>query len=144
MNQLLAIAAIVEAATGLALIASPPIVTRLLLGADVSGLANALGRMGGFGLLSLGLACWPGRYATNLVPALRAMVIYNALITLFLVYLGIGGEWVGHLLWPAVALHAVLTVLLARTWIKSWQLKKSKGQRPESLNQRHRATGPGA
>ena len=57
MNQLLAIAAIVEAATGLALIASPPIVTRLLLGADVSGLANALGRVGVFALMSLGLAC---------------------------------------------------------------------------------------
>ena len=84
--------------------------------------------MGGFGLLSLGLACWPGRYATNPAPALRAMVIYNVLVTLFLVYLGIGGEWVGHLLWPAVAFHAVLTVLLTRMWIKSWQLKKSKGQ----------------
>ena len=37
------------------------------------------------------------------------MLTYNALATLYLVYLGIGGEWVGRLLWPAVVLHAVLT-----------------------------------
>ena len=37
---------------------------------------------------------------------------------LYLVYLGIGGEWVGSLVWPAVAAHAVLTFLLARGWFK--------------------------
>ena len=33
--------------------------------------------------------------------------------------LGIRGEWVGPLLWPAVALHAVLTLLLARAWFSA-------------------------
>jgi hypothetical protein len=29
-------------------------------------------------------------------------------------YLGLGGEWSEKLLWPAVLVHAVLTILLAR------------------------------
>jgi len=35
---------------------------------------------------------------------------------LYLIYLGLGGQWPGILLWPAVAVHAVLTILLARAW----------------------------
>lgn len=44
------------------------------------------------------------------------MATYGLLVTLYLSYLGIRGEWVGRLLWPAVALRAVLTLLLARAW----------------------------
>jgi hypothetical protein len=118
MNRLLAITAIIEATTGMALMASPSIVTRLLLGADVSGASIALGRMAGCGLLSLGLACWTGRDITNPGPARRAMLSYNLLITLFLVHLAVVGEMVGPLLWPVVVLHAVLTLFLARAWLK--------------------------
>ncbi len=42
------------------------------------------------------------------------MATYGLFVTLYLVYVGTRGEWVGPLLWPAVALHAVLTLLLAR------------------------------
>jgi len=38
------------------------------------------------------------------------MLLYNALATAYLLHLGIGGEWVGRLLWPAVVLHALFTV----------------------------------
>jgi hypothetical protein len=41
------------------------------------------------------------------------------LVTCYLLYPGIRGEWVGPLLWPAVALHAVLTLLLARAWFSN-------------------------
>ena len=44
------------------------------------------------------------------------MLTYNSLATLYLLGLGIGGEWVGPLLWPAVALHGTLSLLLARQW----------------------------
>ena len=46
------------------------------------------------------------------------MLIYGAAVTLYLSYLGIRGDWVGPLLWPAVVLHAVLTLLLAQAWLK--------------------------
>jgi hypothetical protein len=41
------------------------------------------------------------------------MFTYNLLATLYLCYLGIKGTSVGMLLWPAVALHLLLTALLA-------------------------------
>jgi hypothetical protein len=115
MKKLLKLASVIEAATGIALMIHPLLVVVLLLGASVSGAGIALGRVAGFALLSLGLACWPDldSAGTN-TPALRALLTYNLLVTLYLAYLGIGGQWVGSLLWPAVALHAVLTFLLAR------------------------------
>jgi hypothetical protein len=117
MNCLLTLTAIIEAATGLALMAVPSVVVRLLLGGEISGASIPLGRVAGFGLLSLGMACWPGRATTgNTAPAFRAMMTYNSLATLYLLCLGIGCEWVGPLLWPAVALHGSLTLLLARQW----------------------------
>jgi len=114
MKKLLALAAALEAATGLALMIAPSAVARLLLGECVSGPALALGRVAGIGLVSLGLACWPGPEGPGGPPALRGLLCYNLLATIYLLYLGIAGEWVGVLLWPGVALHAVLTVLLAR------------------------------
>jgi len=117
MNRLLTLTAVIEAATGLALMAVPPVVVRLLLGGEISGASIPLGRVAGFGLLSLGMACWPGRNATgNTGPALRAILTYNSLATLYLLRLGVGGEWVGPLLWPAVGVHGILSLLLARQW----------------------------
>jgi hypothetical protein len=42
------------------------------------------------------------------------MLTYSALVTLYLGYLGLAGGLTGVLLWPAVALHVILTALLAR------------------------------
>ncbi len=55
------------------------------------------------------------------------MLTYSLLTTLYLGYLGFGGECVGSLLWPAVVVHAVLTILLARAWIKSGQSQERSG-----------------
>jgi hypothetical protein len=118
MKRLLGLAAVIEAATGLALIIHPPLLSHLLLGESVSGAGMALGRVAGFALLGLGLACWPGLESAGVnTPALRALLAYNLLATFYLAYLGIGGRLVGSLLWPAVVIHAVLTLLLARAWL---------------------------
>jgi hypothetical protein len=111
MKKLLALAAVLEAATGLALIVAPSLTGRLLLGAEGTGVAIPVARVLGIALIALGVACWPG-------PALLGMLTYGALVTLYLAYLGVIGEWLGPLLWPAVVLHAVLTLLLARAWCK--------------------------
>lgn len=42
------------------------------------------------------------------------MLTYSAAVTLYLAYLGFADGSAGLLLWPAVVLHAILTVLLAR------------------------------
>jgi hypothetical protein len=46
------------------------------------------------------------------VQAFRAMLAYNALIALYLGYLGFVANVGGVLLWPAVALHAAVALLL--------------------------------
>ena len=57
MKRFLTLTAIIEAATGLALIAVPAVVVRLLLGAEISGASIPLGRVAGAALLALGVAC---------------------------------------------------------------------------------------
>jgi|SRR5271157_3130689 len=112
-RTLVLLSAAIEAATGVALIADPGFVVHLLLGAGLSGSGIAVGRVGGFGLLSLGLAGWPRADAAT-PSAIRALFAYNLLAALYLGYLRVGGGFDGSLLWPACALHAVLTVLFAR------------------------------
>jgi hypothetical protein len=113
MKKVLTLAAVVEAATGLALIIVPSLIGRLLFRTEFTGVANPAARVTGIALLALGVGCWPGS------TAFCGMLTYSALVTLYLLYLAIGGEWVGPLLWPVVALHGILTVLLARAWFQS-------------------------
>ena len=112
----LGVAAAVEAVTGLALIVFPQLLIRLLFGAEVTGAGIVIGRVAGIALLSLGVGCRLGRQETSGGWALVAMLLYNVLVTLYLAVVGIGGEFVGVLLWPAVGLHAVLTALLCYAW----------------------------
>jgi hypothetical protein len=110
MRTLLALTAASEGVTGLAEAIAPLLVGRLLLGAEPSGAGLAMSRVAGIALLGLGLACWPARDArADQTSALRAMSTYNVLATLYLFALGVGGDSVGPLLWPAAVAHAVLS-----------------------------------
>ena len=113
MKQSLALAAVLEVATGMALLIVPSLVGRLLFGEEFTGIVTPVARVLGIALIALGVCCWPGS------TALCGMLTYSALATLYLLYLAIRGEWVGLLLWPVVALHGILTVLLARAWFQS-------------------------
>ena len=113
MKKLLALAAVVEAATGLALIAVPGFVVRLLLGAEISGASIPLGRVAGAALLALGVACWLARDDTQSRTArglVVAMLMYNIVATAVLAFAGIGLGLHGVALWPAVVLHAVMAI----------------------------------
>jgi hypothetical protein len=112
MKQSLALAAVIEVATGMALLIVPSLVGRLLFGEELTGVVIPVARVLGIALLALGVGCWPGS------TALCGMLTYSALVTLYLLYVAIRGEWVGPLLWPVVALHGILSVLLARAWFK--------------------------
>ena len=128
LRNILAFSAVVEIATGLALMIDPAIVAALLLGAEISGAGTVLGRCFGVALLALGLACWPGRQrGESASSAFRAMLIYNALIALYLAYLGTVGHLGGLLLWPGVALHAVVALLLVWTWRDERRTKATNG-----------------
>ena len=98
-------AAVGEAFTGLALLIVPSLVGLLLLGVELTGVTLPVARVAGIALIALGIACWPG-------PPLIGMLIYSALVTLYLAFVGFAGGLTGILLWPAVILHLILTALL--------------------------------
>jgi hypothetical protein len=120
-SWLLPVEAAIEGATGLALITYPQTVSSLLLGADLVGAGIVVARVAGIALLALGLACWMSRRDANQFAPLVAMFTYNLLVTAYLIYLGLSGELVGMLLWPAAAIHAVLTLTIACVWFKDPQ-----------------------
>ncbi len=105
--------AVIEIATAVALMAVPEAVARLLLGVELSASGVAVARIAAFGLLSLGIACWP-RGANAAPAAVLGLFVYNLLAAFYLGYLRVGGGFSGYLLWPACALHAVLTLLFVR------------------------------
>ena len=112
MNRVLGFAAVAEIATGVALLVAPSLVGQLLLGAELSGLAVIVARVTGIALVALGIACWPG-------TPMIAMLVYSAAITLYLACVGLAGVADGVLLWPVIVLHAILTALLARSWLSA-------------------------
>jgi hypothetical protein len=116
--RLLAFAAGCEVAVGLVLMVSPSFVIWLLLGAQLSPPGEAIGRVAGFGLLGLGVACWPQTPSPNR-QSLLGLITYNVLAALFFFYLGIRHELVGVLLWPGAVFHAILSVLLSRLFVVS-------------------------
>ena len=109
------LAAGLEVGTGLVLIASPSAFARLLFGSDLASPGPGLGRLAGFALLALALACWPSHEASA-GPALRGMLLFSALCAAYLIYRGIRGGATGPPLWPAAVLHASLALLLGRAW----------------------------
>jgi hypothetical protein len=106
MKKVLIFAAVGEEATGLALLIVPALVGKLLLGEELTGVAVPVARVAGIALIALGIACW----GTPLV----GMLTYSVVIALYLAYLGFAGGLTGILLWPAVILHVIMTVLLIR------------------------------
>jgi hypothetical protein len=116
LTKTLAFGVALEVITGLALIFKPAVVIKLLLGVDASGMEMVIGRCFGIGLFGLVFACWPDtQKSVSSTAAFRGMLIFNALIAAYLAYLGIVGHLGGVLLWPAVAVHAVMTGLLVRS-----------------------------
>ncbi len=110
MKKVLIFAAVGETAIGMALLIAPSLVGWLLLGEELAGVAIPVARVAGIALIGLGVACWPG-------PPLAVMLIYSTIVTLYLAYVGFAGGLAGVLLWPAVALHAALSILLGRAWL---------------------------
>jgi hypothetical protein len=114
MFRLLAFTGVIEAATGLALLVAPSIVIELLLGSSIETTALLIvGRVAGAALLALGAGCWlahgdtPSSATRGLVIA---MVLYNVGAVVILGSAGINAQSTGIALWPAVVLHAVMTV----------------------------------
>ena len=114
MKHLLKLTAIIEAGTGIGLLAVPSFVAQLLLGAPLDApAAITVARVAGAGLLALGIACWFASHDTQSCAAqgvVSAMVVYNLGAVIVLGAAGIQAPPPGIALWPAVVLHAAMAV----------------------------------
>lgn len=113
-KTLLSVTALLEAAAGLSLAASPSLVSSLLIGSPLDARSGSVvGRLAGIALLTLGFVCWLARNDQQkgvTAGPIAAMLFYNVAVATLLVYahLGLGLSGIG--LWPTVALHAVLAL----------------------------------
>ena len=79
----------------------------------VSGVPSVL--VAGIALVALAMACWPGSEGADQVAPVRAMLFYNPIVAVYLAYLATAG-FIGILLWPAIAGHCIVGVLLYIAW----------------------------
>jgi hypothetical protein len=111
LARLLGIGGVLEIVTGLGLLLDPAGGAMALFGSSLEGAGVAIGRIGGGGLLSLGIACWVAR-KTPMSPAsigvAWAYLAYNvvACVTLAWAHVALGGGSLPAL--GASVLHGVL------------------------------------
>jgi hypothetical protein len=104
------------------LLAVPSRIADVLLRSPLDPAGQALARVGGAGLLALGVACWYAR-ETPLVPAAlgvaRAFLVYNvvAAVTLALVFVPLSGG--NPVVVGASVLHGILGVALLVALIRA-------------------------
>jgi hypothetical protein len=113
MKKLLLFASLSEALTGLALLIVPAFIGKSLLGEELIGISIPLARGFGISLIALGVACWPNS------TAIRGMLTYSSLASIYLISVALEGEFVGEFLWPAIVLHIILTILLLKVCLPS-------------------------
>jgi hypothetical protein len=94
MKNLYSVTAMIELGAGLALLCFPSATVELLVGAPLEGApALTAARVGGAGLLALGVACWLARGDTESGAArglIVAMLVYNVAAVVVLVVAGSG------------------------------------------------------
>jgi len=134
---LLLITALVETATGLCLLLFPAVLFAILLGAKrVTVDTMFVGRITGAALLAMGVASWMARVDTLTASQrglLTSILVYDVAVSLLLAFAGAVLEMRGVLLWPAVALHAVLAAWCV-SCLRSNGLAKDPGG--EAVNRR--------
>ena len=121
MKKLLTMTAIIEAATGVGLLAAPAVLARLLLNAALDApAAVTVARVGGTALLAISVACWLSR--ENGRALVVAMLLYNVVVIAVLVYAALALALSGVGLWPAVTLHLAFAFwCMACLWSKRKQ-----------------------
>jgi len=119
----------IEVGAGLALLCLPSAAVNLLLGTPLEApAALTVARVGGAGLLTLGITCWLARNDAQSLAArglVTAMVIYNLGVALILGAAGIQSRPVGIVLWPAVVLHVAMTIWCVMSLLK-WESKENQ------------------
>lgn len=103
------IAAVEAALAGAFAFVLPSLFASLIFGAGFTDTGTAMAQIGGIGLFIVGIACWPAS-----PHVVRTLFFYNILMAACLIYIALALKLVGVLLWPAVAMHAILAIAVAR------------------------------
>lgn len=126
VKTLHAVSAVIELGAGLALLVIPSPAVTLLLGVALnSPVELTVARVGGAGLLSLGVACWMARGEVESGAArgiVVAMLFYNVAAAGILAFAGISYGLFGFALWPAVLLHTLM-FLWCLMWLQQGSAK---------------------
>ena len=114
LKELFLVTAVVEIATGLALLGLPAVVLASLLGIQAAVEETlVVSRIAGAALLAIGVTSALARDDAH-TPAQRGVLVgiltYDVLVALLLVYGGLAVQMAGPALWPAVVLHTLLTI----------------------------------
>jgi hypothetical protein len=113
MHNLLIMTAVLEGATGLALVVLPSRLGTLLLGASLDAPASStLARVAGVALVALAVTCWLARRDVQSRATrglVGAMMFYHTGVAVVLAYASIGLAISGMCLWPTVLFHAAMT-----------------------------------
>ena len=112
MKRVLAVTAVLEAATGLGILALPSVGSSLILGARLDSIATLVfARVAGVALLALGVACWLARHDEGSRAArgvVGGMALYNVGVMALLAHAALVWGASGIALWPLVVGHAVM------------------------------------
>ena len=113
LPAMLRVSAIVELATGCALLATPSVVIQVLIGSPSNQVGWIVARILGGALLALGVAGMLTRGESPERGVALAFIVYDTSTAVVLAWAGAAGAADGWLLWPVVGLHAILAVALA-------------------------------
>jgi Kef-type K+ transport system membrane component KefB len=99
----------VEGLAGLLLLLFPSQAVSLLVGTPLEGPSGyVLGRIAAAALLAVGIACWVARDDSKSRAAAGltlALVFYDAIVVVLLLYVRLVAGDFGLILWPGVVLH---------------------------------------
>ena len=113
LPAMLRVSAIVELATGCALLATPDVVIQALLGSPSNQVGWILARILVGELLALGVAGMLTRGESPERGVALAFIVYDTSTAVLLAWAGGAGAADGWLLWPVVGLHAIFAAALA-------------------------------
>jgi hypothetical protein len=123
MKSLHIVTAVLELGAGLALLLFPSEFALIVAGGILdTPVALTVARVGGSGLIALGLACWIARDDSSSLATLAlitAMLFYNFAAVAVLAYAGLGLHLYGVALWPAVIIHAGMGIWCAATLLRA-------------------------
>jgi hypothetical protein len=112
MRTVLTVTAVVEASTGLGILALPSVVSSFILSSPLdTAVGLVFARVAGVALLALGVTCWLARHdegARAVRGVVGAMALYNLGVLVLLAHAALVWGASGIALWPIVVGHAVM------------------------------------